>query len=276
VDAILLQFAEPGMWNLWLNAGLILLGAIYLIRTRAPQPGQTEEAVSSRKKTALLLGLLLFNLAVGSPLSFIGHELFSVHMLQQSVLFLAVPPLVLSGLPAGWVRAVFRWRPVKQAVSFFTHPLVALLVFNGLFSFYHVPFIFDTLMGNPMLHVTSHAVLTAAAFAMWWPVFCPLPEQDRLTPLRKMAYICAAGVLLTPACALIIFADQLLFASYSGVQLIPLLDPLDDQQLGGVVMKILQEGIYGCVLGVIFFRWVRLVRGRETYGVPVEEEEEGV
>jgi putative membrane protein len=32
---------------------------------------------------------------------------------------------------------------------------------------------------------------------------------------------------------------------------------LEDQQLGGVIMKIIQEIIYGCVLGYVFFEWYR-------------------
>jgi hypothetical protein len=38
-------------------------------------------------------------------------------------------------------------------------------------------------------------------------------ERHRLTELRKMGYIVANGILLYPACALIIFADKPLYAT---------------------------------------------------------------
>ena len=98
-----------------------------------------------------------------------------------------------------------------------------------------------------LLSLSYGAFVTA--FMMWFPVFCPLPELNRLNDLKKMAYIFGNGVLLTPACALIIFADSVIYDMYANVT-VPFthLSPLDDQQLGGVIMKIIQEIIYGATL----------------------------
>ena len=51
-------------------------------------------------------------------------------------------------------------------------------------------------------------------FAMWWPIIAPIPELDRLSPLQKMTYLFADSILLTPACALIIFAGSLMYKSF--------------------------------------------------------------
>ena len=92
---------------------------------------------------------------------------------------------------------------------------------------------------------------------MWFPVFCPLPELNRLNDLKKMAYIFGNGVLLTPACALIIFADSIIYDMYANVT-VPFahLSPLDDQQLGGVIMKIIARDHLWSYTCLYFFQMV--------------------
>jgi putative membrane protein len=43
----------------------------------------------------------------------------------------------------------------------------------------------------------------------------------------------------------------------SGPELFSSMTVLDDQRLGGVVMKIIQEVIFAVVLGQVFFEWYR-------------------
>jgi putative membrane protein len=102
------------------------------------------------------------------------------------------------------------------------------------------------------------------AFTMWWPVLCPVKELDTLSDIKKVGYVFANGVLMTPACALIMFADYQLYETYRNVpQLYAAMTPSEDQHVGGVTMKIFQEVIYAFVLGLIFFRWVKKERARD-------------
>ncbi len=50
---------------------------------------------------------------------------------------------------------------------------------------------------------------------MWWPMLNPLPEYQTLSDIKKLGYMFVIGILLTPACALIIFATAPLFATYT-------------------------------------------------------------
>ncbi|MFC4077697.1 cytochrome c oxidase assembly protein [Salinithrix halophila] len=263
MDALVKQFLTPGMWNLGLNLVVVALGVVYLAATGPWRP-MSLKTVTTGQKMLFLTGLALFYISLGSPMALIGHELFSVHMLQQSILYLMMPPLLIRGIPDWMWRRGMKVQWLERFFALGQRPLLSLLLFNGLFSLYHVPQIFDALMGDELLHLLSHMVLILTASLMWWPVVTPLQERTVLSPLRKIAYIAAAGVLLTPACALIIFADHLLFASYSGGDpLFPILSPRDDQQLGGVIMKVLQEIIYASALAHVFFQWVREEREKE-------------
>jgi putative membrane protein len=190
-------------------------------------------------------------------------------MLQQTILYLTVPIFIWTGLPEWMLRLLIRNRLVYALLSFFTKPLVAIFMFNVLLSIYHMPFIMDSLMVHSLWLLGYHMVLLVTAFFMWFPVFGPLTELNRLSDLKKIAYIFANGVMLTPACALIIFSDKLLYDMYTHVS-VPFahLSPLDDQQLGGVLMKIIQEIVYGSVLAYVFFKWYRRERLTEDDEYP--------
>lgn len=118
---------------------------------------------------------------------------------------------------------------------------------------------------------------------MIFPLLTPLKEFDRMQPLLKIGYIFANSVLITPACVLIIFAPEPLYATYTqggswmqamslcvppdvleglapgltGPEMFTPLSTLIDQQLGGIIMKIIQEITYGGILATVIFSWVR-------------------
>jgi putative membrane protein len=258
-------FFYASNWNLKLNL-LFILGAVLYLLLTSPiyKRFRQEEAVTGWKKTCFLSGLILFNFAVSSPLELLAHELFSVHMLQMSIAYFMVPPLLLLGMPGYLVQPLFEAKVLGAVLRFFTRPLISLFFFNGLISFYHVPVVFDTIMKSHVLHFVVHSVLLFAAMCMWWPIIAPVPELDRVKPLYKLALIVANGMLLTPACALITFTDTVLFSTYShGSNLFPTLTPLFDQQAGGVIMKVAQELVYGTALGIVFVRWFREQRARD-------------
>jgi putative membrane protein len=125
--------------------------------------------------------------------------------------------------------------------------------------------IFNVVSTNDLYDYISHTILLVAAFFMWWNITCPVPEMERLSSLLKFAYIVGNGVLLTPACALIIFADSVLYTAYIGVpQLFSALTPLGDQQLGGVIMKIIQELVLGTALAYSFRQWYSREKSMEA------------
>lgn len=214
--------------------------------------------VTKKQKISFFTGVAFFVLALGSPIYSVGHYLFSVHMLIQSIIYLAVPPLILFGLPEKELDEYISKRAAfKKAIHLLTKPVLALLLFNGFFSFYHVPFIFDYLMSSQLYMTLSILLLLILSFIMWWPIVSPVKNMDYMKPLYKIAYICGMGILLTPACALIIFSKDLLYTSYMHSAQLFGIGSLDDQQAGGALMKIIQEIIYGVVIALIFFAWAK-------------------
>lgn len=264
--------SAPGLFDLWSPWVLLItlcIGFAYFYITGASGSGSPGyERTGGWKKFTFASGLLVYWAAEGTPLAYYGHaDLFSAHMLQQSMLYLMLPPLIYMGLPEWLVRAVLGGKWARRLLYPLTQPLVAILGFNLIFSFYHIPMIFNYIFYESLwIHTGYHLIILMSAFLMWFPVFCPLPEWNRLSDLQRMAYIFANGVLLTPACALIIFAQHLMYDPYYDAPvLIYWLHGVDDQQMGGVVMKIIQEIVYGCVLAYSFMKWYRKERREEDY-----------
>ncbi|MCC2684528.1 MAG: hypothetical protein K0R75_1427 [Paenibacillaceae bacterium] len=270
-----MKWTDLGFTNLWSPAVLffiVLLGVAYGLAVGKWRPFfQDSSPVSAKRQFSFYSALVLYYIAYGSPMNYMGHHfMFSFHMMQQTLAFLVVPPLVWLGLPAWLVKPALESRLVKPWYRIVFNPIVGVLTFNMIFSIYHIPLVFNYVYEVPWMHAAYHYVLLLTAFQMWYLVFCPVPDYDRLSSLQKMAFVFGMGVLITPACGLIIFAGKLLYPHYAEVPLqFTMLPLLEDQQLGGVVMKIMQEIVYGTVIGFIFFRWFNMEKRKEA-----EEEEE--
>ncbi|WP_442599366.1 cytochrome c oxidase assembly factor CtaG [Neobacillus sp. D3-1R] len=239
------------------------------------------EPLKRSEGVLFITAMITLYLTKGGPLDLMGHLMFYAHMIQMAVLYLVIPPILIVAIP-NWIwRKVLNLTFIKPIFTFFTKPLIAIILFNGLFSFYHIPLIFDAIKMNMWSHAGYTVFLFIFAIFMWWPLMNRLPEYQSIGGLMKVGYIFGNGILLTPACGLIIFADNPMYATYSdpsawmqalslcvpgatlaslnlsGPEVFNSMSLLEDQRLGGVIMKIIQEIVYGVVLAQTFFSWYR-------------------
>lgn len=254
------DYSSFELWNPGLFIGVILVFIIYLFSINNHRKNNANSSpISVKRKFAFFMGLIVFFIALGTPVHVLGDDfLFSAHMLEQSLIYIVMPPLLLVGLENWMIQPILNILSKYKFIAILKFPLIGLILFNVLFSFYHIPFIFDTLVSNTIYHNLTHLVITISAFLMWIPILPVVNELDKLSSLQKLGYIFGAGILLTPACALIIFADEPMYRVYSNSpQLFTYLGPLEDQQTGGIIMKLIQELIYGSLIGYIFFKWAK-------------------
>ncbi|EXX88888.1 cytochrome C oxidase assembly protein [Paenibacillus darwinianus] len=276
------EFSFTEMWSPLFVLGMVTLlgGYFYLIGPWREKHMPGEARPTLLKNTYVVSAVIMFYLAQGGPLQLLGHLNFAFHMVNMSLSYLIVPPVLLLGVPAFVWRLAFR-SPHWRKLGWIMHPMLTLVLFNILFSIYHMPIVFDFLMANVVLHRVYYAVLFVTSCMMWWQIVSPVPDWRRMADVRKMGYIFANGLLLTPACALIIFASAPLYAAYDPVSLtaaagsgvsgehnhlldqshaqaaFTLFNPLEDQQLGGIIMKLVQEIMYGAILTYVFTQWYR-------------------
>jgi putative membrane protein len=245
----------------WSPYFLVFLSTIYLVSMIMFK--------NKIKKIYFTVSIILIFLVKGSPIDLYSHFLFSVHMTQMAILFLVIPPIILYSC---------RDFKILNTLNKYNKPLLSLFLFNGVFSIYHFPIIFDFVKSNIYLHALTNIFIFILAILMWVPIVI---DRSELSQMQKIGYIFANGVLITPACALIIFSNHTLYDTYttmggvmnslrlcipasafdtidsSFIDRILTMSKLYDQQLGGVIMKILQEVIYGFSIGFVFLEWLK-------------------
>ncbi|MHA6258587.1 cytochrome c oxidase assembly factor CtaG [Sporosarcina sp. CAU 1771] len=278
-------FGFRALWSPWFLLtllGLVLLYFLITVTWRDRFKGS--EPVTRKQITYFLMGMILLYVVKGSPVDLLGHILFSVHMAQMALLLLMVAPFLIIGIPNWMWKKVFDITILNKVITLFTKPLISLVVFSIMFSLYHYPIILDTVKLSFVLHSVFTVTLFFAALCLWWPLLNTLEGQPKLHGLKKIGYVILSAILITPACTLIIFADVPVYETYysgeawlkamalcvpasmlsgfsglgiSGPELFTNMPTVYDQQLGGILMKIIQEIIYVAVIGKIFITWYR-------------------
>ncbi|MFD1066124.1 cytochrome c oxidase assembly factor CtaG [Oceanobacillus locisalsi] len=277
-------FGFRALWSPYfmLFVALIML-AYFLITGPYRHKFGNHDKVSVKQQAFFYAAMVCLYVVKGSPIDLLSHITLTAHMIQMAVYLLVMPILIIKGIPAWLWRKIIDRPVIRPIVEIGTKPLISLLLFNGLFSVYHIPVFFEFTKSSTVVHWVVHGLLLFAAFLMIFPLLSPLKEFDQMQPLLKIGFIFANSVLITPACALIIFAAEPLYATYtqggSWMQAMSLCVPTDvlqglapaltgpemftplstmiDQQLGGIIMKIIQEITYGGILATVIFSWVR-------------------
>jgi putative membrane protein len=90
--------------------------------------------------------------------------------------------------------------------------------------------------------------------ALWWPVLHPDPTA-RLLPPVQIGYLIASTVLPTLPSALLIFSDYPYYSVYELAPRATALTAHQDQQVAGLLMKVVADPLVWVTTGFIFFRW---------------------
>lgn len=220
------------------------------------------------RKTALFgAGVLLMLLTLIGPLDFLGDDyLFSAHMMEHILLYLAVPPLLLLGLPPAPVRSLLSIGIAARTERFLRRPTVAWLVAVGTMWLWHLPVLYNAALAHEGLHALAHLSILVAGTIFFWPVFTPL-SSHRLSPVIGSVYIFTAmtanmilGIWLT-------FAPLGYYPAYmrssDGTGIFRLirtvwkLDPQSDLNTGGMFMWIIGGLLYFASLLAVTVRMFR-------------------
>jgi len=256
-------------WNRWdlhpsVVIGLVLLGGLYVYLGGLR---------SSRRHVASFVGaLVVLFLALNGPLHNLSDSyLFSAHMAQHLLLTLVFPPLLLYGTPAWVVRPLLRPRWIMAGARVATRPLMAAIIFSAPIVIWHVPVLYEAALRHHNLHIVQHLVFLSTAVIMWWPVLSPIPELPRAQHLVQLLYLFLLGIPMSVTGALITLSDSALYPFYATAPRVGGLSPLDDQQIGGLLMWVLGGLMLWIVMTVIWFRWSFWdARGDAERAVPLD------
>jgi putative membrane protein len=244
-------FSDPAVL-----APIALLVGVYVWRfrdARREAGGRGAGFVQAAAFTGAIVALLI---ALVSPLDGLGEDyLFSAHMLQHVLLGDIAPLLLLLALSRVIMRpATRRLTRVEQGLGPIAHPVTGLVLWLVLMYLWHVPALYDAAVKSAPLHALEHACFFLAGIALWWALIQPVPMRRRLTGMQPVAYIAAAKGGLAALGLYLAWASTPFYPYYETTPRIWGLSPVEDQNVGGVIMMVEQSMTLVLVLVVLFVR----------------------
>lgn len=252
---------------------LLYVAAVIRLRRRgdAWPPGRT---------ASWLLGCAVLLFATSSGLGRYMPAMFSMHMAGHMLLSMLVPILLVLGAPTTlalralpavgknnppgpreWLQAGLhsRWS------RFFTHPVVATVVFvTGFYGLYFGG-LFDLAVDNHAAHVLMNIHFLLSGYLFYWAVIGIDPTPRVIPPIGKIGMVFASiplhaffGVVLMG------MADVLGERFYRSLQLPWHTDLLSDQHLGGSIAWAAGEIPLVAVLLALLIQWQRTDRRTAT------------
>jgi putative membrane protein len=261
---------HPEVWAV----NVLLLGAyVFAVGYLGPKkvPPGTSPA-SARQKLLFVAGVTVLWLGADWPIHDVAEDqLFSVHMMQHLLFMLVGPPLLLLGTPAWLWRALLGRGLRFRVLRFVTRPVPALLIFNGMVAFIHWPLIVEVQTTSETAHLAVHTLIVVSSLIMWWPVLTPLPETARLSEPGKMFFLFLQSIVPTVPASFLTFATAPIYAAYADIPGLWGIDPVTDQRMAGLIMKIGGGLLLWSVIAVMFFRWHASEEKQEATDVSWED-----
>ena len=272
-DPQLHWFSDPAVL-----APLALLAGIYVWRFREARREAGGRGAGALQAVAFTGAMLALLAAFVSPLDDLGEQyLFSAHMVQHVLLGDIAPLLLLLSLSRVIMRpATRRLAAVERALGPFASPWIGLVLWLGLMYLWHIPALYDLAVEHPLVHLLEHVSFFTAGVALWWPLVEPVPMRRRLTGMQPLAYIASAKAGLAALGLVLTWSATAIYPYYERTPRIWGLSPVDDQNVGGVIMMVEQSLTLVLVMVALFVRMLVRSEVEERRRERLEEQAEAL
>lgn len=220
---------------------------------------------------AFVAGWTALALVLVSPLATLSDALFSAHMVEHEAMMLICAPLMVLGRPLGvmlWALPAAMRRSIGCAVRSrawtacwrrLVSPLWAWVLHAIALWAWHVPALFEAAVAHPAVHALQHTSFLVTALLLWRGIVGEGATRRgtghaMFSLFTTMVHTGALGALIT-------LAPGIWYPSYIEPTSALGLDPLQDQQLGGLIMWI--PGALAYLIGALAVaaRWLGTTRG---------------
>lgn len=257
---------SEALWGWWTWDPLVLLGLalsawLYVrgLRRLWARAG-VGQGIRKWEAGAFAAGWLSVVVALISPLDPLSDVLFSAHMAQHEVLMLVSAPLLVLGrtlLAFFWafedrerIGRRLQSPRVLSAWHGLTGPLVVWVLHAVALWVWHVPGLYEAALRNEAVHAVQHLSFFATASLFWWALVHG--RFGRIGYGMAVFYVFTTAVHSSILGALLTVARRLWYPIYEARALRWNLDPLQDQQLAGLLMWVPAGAIF-LVLGLALF-----------------------
>jgi putative membrane protein len=247
--------------NVAVLAAYAVVAAAHLLGVRgavtdAGRPRLTGAAL--REAVTFQAGLLLVLLAVVCPMGYWSYRFIWVRDLQDVVLAIGAPALIVFGAP--WLplsRGLrlsgrpHRQRPDvagtmsdKQAAAgngsarWQAVPIMITVAFCVIWWAWHVPALFDAALRNPLIYAAEVVTYLGVGIAFWLQLVDSRPLHPRSAKLHRVALLLGAAASGTVLGLIRVFSPGLAYPAYLGFHH-HVLSVVADQQVGGAVLWVI-------------------------------------
>lgn len=260
--------AAAPQWNSqpWLVALLAASAVLYALGVRNLwRKAGRGRGIRAAHVARFALGWIALAAALLSPLDAAAAESFALHMIQHELLMVVAAPLMVLArpleawtwaLPPGMRRALAAfarapgvarlWRRLTEPVGAWCVHAVALWV-------WHLPAFFDAALAHESVHIAQHTCFLASALIFWWSA---LARRTRPAEAAAMASLFTTMLHTSVLGALLTFAPSAWYGGYAAAG-DTALTPLEDQQLGGLIMWVPAGMAYIAAGLAIVSDWLR-------------------
>jgi putative membrane protein len=230
-------------WNMdpVLIAALVGLPVLYALGRRG------RNAPGRHRQACFYAGWMIVAAALVSPLCNLSVALFSARVAQHMLLTLVAAPLIIFGRPGAALLRVIppRIRVGVPRLRGGALPAFATLGFAAALWAWHLPGPYDATLRSDVVYWSMHLTTFGAALLLWHALFHRLNcvSSALLVGFGTTVQMSLLGALLT-------LAPRPLFGPHLGTTWPWGLSPLDDQQLGGLIMWV-PGGMLFTLIGVL-------------------------
>ncbi len=256
---------------------LALCGLLYAAGvTRLWRRAGVGKGVSVWNVGAFAAGWLVTVVALLSPIAWMAEILFSVHMTQHTLLMLVAAPLMAFGLPllaCLWtfpdrtrerIAATVRRRAFVDVWHWITAPLTAFLLQAIALWVWHLPFLYQAALEDEGVHAIQHLSFVLTASMFWWAMVHG--RYGRRGYGLAVVYVFMTAIHSGALGALLTVAPSPWYHEYVRQGAVWHVDPLEDQQIAGLLMWIPAGAVF-IVLGLaLFAAWMGEAERRVRLG----------
>jgi len=238
------EAAGPSGWDVAALALLAIMGLLYA--AGSIHLARRGARVRRLERAAFWAGWVAIVAAVAPPMDRAAALTFSMHMVQHELLMLIGAPLLIVGRPiVPWLWALparlrtvgggaLQGRAVSRAWGAATTPLVAWVAHGLTIWIWHVPALYEAAVENEAIHALQHAMFVGTAVLFWWGLV--YGRYGRAAYGASALYVFTTMVHTGILGAAFTFSSVPFYPVYRERALAAGLDPLNDQQLAGLLM----------------------------------------
>ena len=240
-------------------------------RGRSLGPGLLAQAASFQ------IGLLMVLLALVSPMGYWSQQLIWVRNLQDVVLAVVAPALIVLGAPwlplargAGLGRRTHHQDEDESAVAgdgdgqtggrsaqpgWRPLPILVTVVFCVTWWVWHLPGPFDAVLRSPALYAAEVLIYLAVGILFWLQLIGSRPLSPQLAPLNRVALLVAAAASGTVLGLVRAYGPGVAYPAYLGLGH-SVSSVVSAQQAGGAILWVIPLIPFSIVAVALAVRWL--------------------